>query len=120
LVTVIGKKFAPDGTVTLRDVAEAAETLARMDPKYTTLFEGVASKLVPVIITEVPTIPLAGANEDIVGALGQAAFAIVIVNNKNIPEERMYLKSIFFNYLISEIFPFLLIVVPSVKTASSL
>ena len=59
------------GTVTESCVAPAAVTAAWVAPKYTMLLEGVALKLVPVMVTVVPTGPLAGAKEAIVGGDGE-------------------------------------------------
>ena len=57
----------PKGTVTVKEVAVAAVTLAFTAPKKTMLFDGVVLKLVPLIVTDVPTGPEAGEKELIVG-----------------------------------------------------
>jgi hypothetical protein len=57
------------GTVTVRLVAVALITVARVAPKKTMLFAVVVLKPDPVIITELPATPDSGANEAItVGA----------------------------------------------------
>ena len=48
------------GTVTVSEVVEAEVTVAFVAPKYAVLLEGVVSKLVPVIVTESPTLPDVG------------------------------------------------------------
>ena len=58
---------APTGTVTVRSVVVAAVTVAWVAPKKTMLLAGEASKLVPVMVTAVPTGPLVGENELMVG-----------------------------------------------------
>ena len=63
----MGWKVAPAGTVTVNAVVVAAVTFAFTDPINTMLLDGVALKLVPVMVTEVPTGPDAGENELIVG-----------------------------------------------------
>ena len=67
VVTVIGKYVAPDGTVTVSVVSVAVLTNAFTPPKKTMLFTVVVLKLVPVIVTTLPTFPEAGENEIIVG-----------------------------------------------------
>jgi hypothetical protein len=66
-VTEIGSKEAPTGTATVSWVVDAADTEALVSPKYTTLPEGLALKFVPLIVTFVPTAPLAGVKEVIAG-----------------------------------------------------
>jgi hypothetical protein len=44
-------------------VGLALLTVARIPPKYTTLFDATALKLVPLIVTDVPTAPDAGVND---------------------------------------------------------
>lgn len=67
VLTVIGMYVAPIGAVTVSDVTVAVLTVARVAPKYTMLFDGVGSKLVPVIVTTVPIGPDEGANDVMVG-----------------------------------------------------
>ena len=67
VVTVRGPYTAPDGTVTVRLVAEEAVTVPLVVPKKTMLLAGVGSRSVPVMITEVPVAPLVGVNDAIVG-----------------------------------------------------
>ena len=66
-VTLTGPKVAPEGTATVREVADAALTVAFTAPKYTVLLTGVASKWVPAIVTDVPVLPEVGAIEAMVG-----------------------------------------------------
>src|SRR5471032_2209511 len=63
----MGWYVAPAGTVTVRLVVLAAVTVAMVAPKNTMLLVVVALKLVPVMVTDVPTGPLAGVNEVMVG-----------------------------------------------------
>ena len=63
----MGWKVAPVGTVTVSWVSVAVVTVAWVAPKNTMLLAGVASKLVPVMVTEVPTGPLVGEKEVMVG-----------------------------------------------------
>src|SRR5471030_1654861 len=63
----MGWYVAPAGTVTVKLVALAAVTVAMVAPKNTMLLVVVALKLVPVMVTDVPTGPLAGVNEVMVG-----------------------------------------------------
>jgi hypothetical protein len=53
----------PVGTVTVRELAEAAVTGTRTEPNQTTLAAGVALKLLPVIVTVVLMGPEAGVTE---------------------------------------------------------
>ena len=69
MVTDIGWKVAPIGTVTVNDVADAAETVAFVAPKYTVLLAAVVLKFVPVMVTGVPTAPLVGVKDVMVGGL---------------------------------------------------
>ena len=55
--------MAPEGTVTVTLVAEAAVTVARVAPKNTMLLPGVTLKLVPVRVTAPPGLALRGLNE---------------------------------------------------------
>ena len=65
-VTVIFPVVASAGTVTVNCVAVAALTVAEMSLNFTSFSEGIGLKLDPVIVTVVPTIPLVGANPDMV------------------------------------------------------
>ena len=58
--------------MTVRLVALAEVTVAMVAPKNTISLEAVELKLLPVIVTDVPTAPLAGLNELITGATGVA------------------------------------------------
>ena len=64
---MIGLKLAPAGTVAVSEVPEAAVTVALVAPNQTALLAGVASKFVPVMVTEDPTDPEAGEIEATVG-----------------------------------------------------
>ena len=64
IVTVIFPVVASAGTVTVSCVGVAALTVATTSLNFTSLSDGVVLKLEPVIITVVPTTPLAGANPD--------------------------------------------------------
>jgi hypothetical protein len=80
VVTVMGPVLAPLGTVALINVSEATENVGAATPLNVTLLAPV--KCVPVIDTLVPTGPLAGANDEIVGAAGGVVVtvkAIVLV-----------------------------------------
>ena len=76
----MGPVLAPLGTVALINVSEATENVGAVTPLNVTLLAPV--KCVPVIDTLVPTGPLVGANDEIVGAAGGAVVtvkAIVLV-----------------------------------------
>ena len=66
--TVITSCVDPFGTVTVKLVAVAADIVALAPPKKTILLANVVEKLVPVIVTVVPTSPLVGLKEETVGA----------------------------------------------------
>ena len=59
--------MAPAGTVTVRVVEVAAETVAFIAPNQTVLLPAEGSKLLPVIVTVVPTGPERGVKELITG-----------------------------------------------------
>jgi hypothetical protein len=82
LSKVMGAYVALVGTVTVTLVAVAAVTVARVAPKNTTLLVGVALKLVPVIVTEVPILPLVGEKLDMVGTCACANPTLSRVKNK--------------------------------------
>jgi hypothetical protein len=63
-VTLTGPVVAPAGTVTTKLVAVALVTVADVPLNFTVLFEGVVLKLVPLIVTDVPTAPIVGVNPD--------------------------------------------------------
>jgi hypothetical protein len=67
LITVTGAAFAPEGTVTESEVAVALTTAALLCPKNTALDANVVLKFVPVMVTVVPTAPLAGEKPVMVG-----------------------------------------------------
>ena len=58
---------APDGTEVVMLVVVLAVTVAEVPLNFTILLTGVASKLVPDIVTVVPTPPDAGVNDAMVG-----------------------------------------------------
>jgi hypothetical protein len=75
VVTLIGPVVAPEGTVVVIVVFEVAVNVAET-PLNVTLVAPMRS--VPVIVTDVPTGPLIGENEEIVGAAAQDGGAIAI------------------------------------------
>jgi hypothetical protein len=74
LATAIGPVVAPAGTVAVILCALSIVNVADVPLKLTLVTSG-PLKLVPWIVTEVPTGPLAGENELIVGAAAKAASA---------------------------------------------
>lgn len=66
-VTVILPVVALVGTVAVIAVAELELTVAAVPLNLTALLPGVASKLVPVIVTDAPIVPLEGVKEVIAG-----------------------------------------------------
>jgi hypothetical protein len=74
LVTAIGPVVAPDGTVEVIFCALSIVNVADVPLKVTLVTLG-PLKLWPWIVTEVPTGPLAGENDVIVGAAARAASA---------------------------------------------
>lgn len=72
LVTAMGPVVAPEGTTATIVVSESVENIADVPLKVTAKTWVVGGedpmKLVPVIVTDVPTGPLVGVNEVIVGA----------------------------------------------------
>ena len=68
-VTLIGWKLAPAGTVTTSEVSVAACTTALTAPKYTRLSLKTELKFRPLIVTEVPNLPLSGKKDAIEGRL---------------------------------------------------
>ena len=50
--------------------------VALVSPKYTVLFDAVASKPLPDIVTVVPMVPLAGENDVIIG--GASAIQLTV------------------------------------------
>jgi hypothetical protein len=67
--TVILPVVAPAGTVTVSCVAVAAVTVAAIPLKATVLLAAVVLKFVPVMVTVVPSEPLAGVKLVMAGAL---------------------------------------------------
>ena len=55
--------MAPEGTVTVKEVAVAAVTVAFILPKNTIFNDGVVLKPLPFMVTDVPTLPETGVNE---------------------------------------------------------
>jgi hypothetical protein len=74
VVTVMGPVPAPLGTVARIDVSEMTENVVAVTPLNVTLLAPV--KCVPVIDTLVPTGPLVGVNDEIVGAAGGVAVTV--------------------------------------------
>jgi hypothetical protein len=66
-VTVIAPELAPKGTDVVILVVVLAVAVAMEPLNFTILFAGVALKFVPVITTDVPTLPLSGVKEVMVG-----------------------------------------------------
>ena len=66
------------GTVTVSWVVVAAVTVAFVAPKKTMLLAGVALKLVPEIVTDVPMGPLAGLKDVITGTCACVLNAISV------------------------------------------
>lgn len=85
---------APAGTNTDKLVALAMETVALVAPKNTILLAAVVLKPVPVIVTVVPTGPLAGVKEVIKGCAN--VFCETKKSNKNVKSrtERCLIKGI--------------------------
>ena len=77
MVTSIGPVVAPAGTVVVILVEVLAVTTAVVSLNFTMLFAGVGSKLVPVMVTELPIAPEVGAKEVIVGPLDNASPVMV-------------------------------------------
>jgi hypothetical protein len=76
VVTAIGPVVAPPGTVAESAVSDTTVNDAVAPPKVTRV---VPVKLVPAIVTFVPTVPLVGAKEEMVGAGGVTVNAPVLV-----------------------------------------
>jgi hypothetical protein len=76
VVTEILPVSAPDGTVVVILVSELIRNVAGVPPNLT---EVAPAKPVPLIVTAVPTGPLVGENEVIVGAAAHAGVATAIV-----------------------------------------
>src|SRR5439155_20537133 len=74
VVTLIGPDVAPAGTVALICVSELTVKLAEVPLNVTAL---APVKAPPLIVTEVPTGPLAGENELIEGAAGAVTSKLV-------------------------------------------
>ena len=72
LMTAIGPVVAPAGTVAVSFCGLSIVNVADAPSKVTLVTSG-PLKLLPWIVTEVPTDPLAGENEPIVGAAAKAA-----------------------------------------------
>ena len=80
----IGPVVAPAGTDVEIEVVVLAVTVASVLLNLTTLLEGVTLKLVPVMVTEFPTPPEAGAKEVIVGERGVSRLVRMLM----VPRER--------------------------------
>ena len=76
--TDIGSYVDPSGTITVRLVGLAAVTVAIVAPKNTILPAGVAPNPVPVIVTDVPAIPVAGLNEVITGGKAPVCVRLMV------------------------------------------
>jgi hypothetical protein len=79
LATAIGPVVAPAGTVVVIFCALSIVNVADVPLKVTLVTLGLPLKFWPWIVTEDPTGPLAGENDEIVGAAAQDAGVIAIV-----------------------------------------
>ena len=79
----MGWYVAPNGTVTVKLVAVATDTVAWVAPKKTILLEGVELKLMPVMVTDVPISPLVGAKLLMVG--GPIVVALMVLELLELP-----------------------------------
>ena len=79
-VTLMGPVVADGGIVVVILVAELAVTIAAVPLNLTTLLPGVGSKLVPMIVTVAPTIPLVGVNDAITGGWMTVKLVALVVN----------------------------------------
>ena len=70
-VTLIRPVVAPDGTVATISVLLALVTVAEVPLNATELLAAVVLKFSPVMVTDVPAVPLDGEKLEIVGALPQ-------------------------------------------------
>jgi hypothetical protein len=70
-VTLIGPVVAPDGTVATISVLVALVTVAEVPLNATELLAAVVLKFAPVMVTDVPAVPLDGEKLEMVGALPQ-------------------------------------------------
>ena len=70
--------MAPLGTVTVKLVLVALVTIALTAPKYTILLAAVVLKSIPVIVTELPGIPVSGLKDVMV----VTPLALNIIKNK--------------------------------------
>jgi hypothetical protein len=84
VVTAIAPDVAPLGTAALIDVSEAAENVVAGVPLNVTLLAPV--KPVPVIDTVVPTGPLVGVNDEIVG-VGGDELAVGVTANSHVRQD---------------------------------
>jgi uncharacterized protein GlcG (DUF336 family) len=76
VVTAIKPLDAPEGTVAESAVSETTVNAALVPPKVTLV---VPVKFAPAIVTFVPTVPLVGAKDEIVGAGGVTVNAVALV-----------------------------------------
>ena len=77
-VTAMDPVVAPDGTVTVSDVAVEDETIAPTPLNVTAFAEGVVLKFVPVMVTVLPTTPLDGETLVMVGG-GSVTVKLVLL-----------------------------------------
>ena len=75
--------MAPEGTVTVTLIAEAAVTVARVAPKNTMLLLGRTLKLDPVRITTLPGLALVGLKKVMVGTWAKVVKAQPIIITKS-------------------------------------
>ena len=88
--TLIGPVVAPPGTVVVMLVAVLAVTVAATPLNLTMLFPGTGSKLVPVMVTDVPGMPEMGEKEEIVGTWENPAN---VIPNRNQIARNFLLKA---------------------------
>jgi hypothetical protein len=103
VVTAIGPVVAPLGTVALIAVSEATENVGAVTPLKVTLLTPVKS--VPTIDTLVPTAPLVGVNDEIVGVAGGEVEPGVTANSQVRQEVDDVVPSARLYWLPSQTFP---------------
>ena len=79
LVTEIVPVLAPTGTTTTIIVGETLDIVAATPLNFTTLLEATELKPLPLIVTEVPTVPLAGKKSVTAIALAPRPLVLAIL-----------------------------------------
>jgi hypothetical protein len=77
-ITTIGALVAPNGTVTVNEVGDAAVTVAFVAPKLTTLLAIVVLKLEPVIVIDAPGVSTYELTFVITGGLCEVTVSVVV------------------------------------------